>query len=559
MVAPNQQSPDEVQLAKAAIHTFWLKFAAGFLIFAALYTPLVYFTQGLTYAWLLIPTFVAAPAAYLLSPKPHRPTVLAWILGAVFLLSAVIAMEAAEGYMTAGSLFTMLALVAMVPFVTPFQARVYLYVSNAVVIIVGQLTPEISLWDHGPVIFSRVFGAITSTVAGLIIIQGYQLLSRHIIRSYSMLHSKQQAQSRMFAIIGHELRTPVSSINLMAKMNGGGTYQEELVAASKQLLHVLDDLKSVGNPNTPIQVHKAPFLISNLVKTLKSELLSITDSHNFALNISSSVADTLWLRSDANRIQTILSNFVRNACKHSGGSTIDLNIDFDSSNEELKFSICDDGTGIEDSLLDNLFAPFVKGGESSDGSGLGLFIAKNWAEHLGGEIGYQPDPGGGACFQLTLPAQIAERPTELLTAGDKISRARELLTGGRILLVEDDRLLQKLHSKLLTNHFHCDVVIAEDGNAALEQLTLGKFDVVVTDYFMPKMNGKELIKILRMNEYHQMIIAITAATVGDEMRDLLAAGADAVISKPLDSKKFADTFLSIAKDTAPIDQGAVTG
>lgn len=112
-----------------------------------------------------------------------------------------------------------------------------------------------------------------------------------------------------------------------------------------------------------------------------------------------------------------------------------------------------------------------------------------------------------------------------------------------VLLVEDDRMLQKLHAQILRKSFGCKVDIADDGSTALEMLVDNKYDLVLTDYFMPFLNGKELITILRMTGNKQRVLAITAATVGEEQTELLAAGADGVLSKPLDIDELASKLL----------------
>ena len=123
--------------------------------------------------------------------------------------------------------------------------------------------------------------------------------------------------------------------------------------------------------------------------------------------------------------------------------------------------------------------------------------------------------------------------------------AKAILQGKRIMLVEDDRILRNSSRRLLEKNFGVQVVVAEDGLKALELLKNESVELILTDYFMPNLDGRELVQELRKQGRLLPIIALTAATIGQEQDELKQAGADVVLPKPLDVHRFAQAMLDL--------------
>ena len=176
---------------------------------------------------------------------------------------------------------------------------------------------------------------------------------------------------------------------------------------------------------------------------------------------------------------------------------------------------------------------------------MGMFLIKTWTEKIGGRVSYTPSDKGGACFTVTLRvphAQITQHDDTEIT---RLLEAKAILQGKRIMLVEDDRILRKTTTRLLEKNFNVLVVTAEDGNQALELLKNESVELILTDYLMPNLDGRELIQELRKQGRMLPIIALTAATIGQEQDELKAAGADVVLSKPLDVHRLAQAMLDL--------------
>lgn len=126
------------------------------------------------------------------------------------------------------------------------------------------------------------------------------------------------------------------------------------------------------------------------------------------------------------------------------------------------------------------------------------------------------------------------------------------LADKQVLLAEDTPTIRMLSAKLIESQ-GASVAAAEDGEKALEIALNKDFDLVITDIFMPNMDGYELTRSLRENGYTGPIIGVTAATIGEERDKLIAAGANAAIGKPLTKEKLLDTLAALYDHTEQID------
>jgi len=189
----------------------------------------------------------------------------------------------------------------------------------------------------------------------------------------------------------------------------------------------------------------------------------------------------------------------------------------------------DDGKGIVEAKQIGIFEAFSRGDTKADGTGLGLHIAREYAQkYLDGDLSYQDREGGGSVFTLTFKAAISSTLNPIENKVD----ASQILNGKKVLLVDDNTVI-RISSEGVLLKYGADVTVAEDGRMALEIAEKNQFDLVITDIFMPEMDGYELTKALRDMGFDKPIIGVTAATVGEETEQILEAGASFVMPKPL--------------------------
>ena len=356
------------------------------------------------------------------------------------------------------------------------------------------------------------------------------------------LVEKRKQQEDLFAIIGHELRTPASSLHMLIargiQQGDIGTSGEQLKKTSEHLLSVLDDMGVVTNPDRAIQGK----LAVTSVNTILSDLIATQDrlflQNNLHVRIEKRGEADVNYECNEQLIRQIVLNLLKNSALHSNASELSILLESQRVDDEylnIKLTFTDDGNGIAEEFRDKLFEPFVRGASEADGSGLGLYLCRKFArEHLNGDLCLDPNYEQGARFILTM--QLSTGQTE-----DKYIAEQPLLVesikGVRILFAEDNTLIQMLTAETL-EEAGAVVFIASDGKEALEIHDKQQIDLVLTDAFMPEINGFELSRTLRGLGFDKAIIGLTAATVGEEKERLKEAGMDAVMSKPFSLETF---------------------
>ncbi|NBO20613.1 MAG: response regulator, partial [Rhodobacteraceae bacterium] len=195
----------------------------------------------------------------------------------------------------------------------------------------------------------------------------------------------------------------------------------------------------------------------------------------------------------------------------------------------------DDGVGIPPELRPTLFQPFARGHSDtttrSDGSGLGLYIARTSIELLGGSIQCDDAPGGGTIFTIRLPLDVAPAP---VAQAPSVARPVHLdrLRQKSLLIAEDHDLIAEILAARLNRQFG-RVTVVSDGESALAKMAQDPHDAVLTDLFMPRMGGDILTRHLRDRGYGGPILGMSAAAVGDERALFESAGTTDVLTKPV--------------------------
>ena len=357
------------------------------------------------------------------------------------------------------------------------------------------------------------------------------------------LSKRREQQERLYSVIGHEMKTPASALSMMIDAAPQSSLNEDMRLAMDNLLTVMGDMRQLTNPEAKVQLLIKPFYPQRLVAQIKEQLAGLYGKQHLDLSIQSKLPRPLQLLGDAPRINMLLSNLLRNAALHSNGSTVHLSQRLLESPDEsvvtLEWSVEDDGRGIPENDLEGLLKPFERGDSQSEGTGLGLYIVNMICEALDAQLSYRRSELGGACFSVT-----ATLP-KVSTAEDNYVNTSEQKTfdGGerRVLLVEDDLTIRMLTKKMLTD-LNFIVTTAENGVLGLNALGATSFDFVLSDYFMPKMNGDELIKAIRAEGMQMPIIGVSASEADEEQAKMLAAGANSVIGKPLTKAKLIETL-----------------
>ena len=375
------------------------------------------------------------------------------------------------------------------------------------------------------------------------------LQERALTDALNELSMRQDKQKQLFSIVSHEIRTPASVLSMLIdELETGQDLPEvrgQMREASSQLLNVLDDMRQAVNPekNQPFSI--APYVPADVAERVRNTYQLMAKGKNIRISLELGPDASTPMMGDSNRLKQILGNLVRNAIIHSEGTEIRIAYQPENTGRGTKagvrsnWRITDDGVGIPLLDVERLFQPFERGAEdarnNSDGSGLGLYIAKQTVELLGGEMAYFDAVEGGAGYKIwlpDLPTTEEDMKMQIVSKPQAPKKLGEL----RVLLAEDNALVAQVTSKQLGRVFG-HIELAENGRVALEKLRENPPDILITDLFMPEMAGDELIRAVKTEGYTMPVIGLTAAVVGDDISRFEEAGATAVLPKPLDVKK----------------------
>ena len=248
------------------------------------------------------------------------------------------------------------------------------------------------------------------------------------------------------------------------------------------------------------------------------------------------------LRGDATRLQQALLNYASNAVKFSQGGTVVLRVVLQEDTPEsvlVRCEVQDHGIGIAADTLPRLFTAFEQADNSTTrtygGTGLGLAIVRQLASLMGGEVGVESTLGVGSTFWFTdrlrkVVAAAAVLPTVAGSAEERLVRE---FAGARILLVDDEATSREVTRELLCS-LSMDVEVAVDGVEAVRHMQSGLHELVLMDVQMPRMDGLEATRQIRLLPDHRStpIIGLTANAFDDDRVRCMEAGMNDFLAKP---------------------------
>ncbi len=398
-----------------------------------------------------------------------------------------------------------------------------------------------------------------------------------------------RAKSEFLANMSHEIRAPLNAIIGMTELlldTPLASEQRHFVTVARtsgeSLVAVINDILDFSKIEAGrLELESIDFSIARLMRECADAVSLRAGEKSLELVVEMATDGIDAVRGDPTRLRQIVLNLLSNAVKFTDRGTILLycRLSADASGGiRGEFTVSDTGAGMTDSQIGRLFQPFVQADASTTrrfgGTGLGLSICKRLAELMGGSIDLESRAGVGSSFTVRL---LLERARSVCADLDGISAAHAgdpsdrqsvadaslAFAGRRVLLVEDNAVNQLLAVRMLRK-LGLDVVTANHGVEAIEQLAQARFDVVVMDCQMPVMDGYEATAHIRSGRAGEdgrrvPIIALTAnALTGDRDRCLLA-GMDDYLSKPFTSAQLRDVIAKYLGVDIALDRASING
>ncbi|MBI3222537.1 MAG: EAL domain-containing protein [Nitrosomonadales bacterium] len=375
-----------------------------------------------------------------------------------------------------------------------------------------------------------------------------------------------RSKSLFLTSMSHELRTPLNAILGYAQLMQLDSdlpahvieNAREIRSAGDYLLVLLNDvldLARIESGRMEIQVES--FRLSEVLAQCHAQNSQAARARNIAL-VDQRGCDATDVVADRRRTLQVLNNLVSNAIKYNreGGS---VRISCGAGMEgRIRIAVTDTGAGIAPSLQAQLFQPFNRLGAEMgkiQGTGVGLAISRRLIEAMDGSIGVDSVQGEGSTFWVELPTE-----RRAVARHEQMPQRAAPNKVPRVLVAEDYAPNQNL-LRVQLQALGCEVELASDGAEALSKYRTGRYDLVLTDLNMPKMDGTALAMAIREDEAirggHVPIVAITAAAVSSELKRCRAAGMDDTLTKPLALDKLRDTlsrWLGAAVAQAAFDQ-----
>jgi signal transduction histidine kinase/CheY-like chemotaxis protein len=366
-----------------------------------------------------------------------------------------------------------------------------------------------------------------------------------------------RAKSTFLATMSHEIRTPMNGVlgmlDLLKTASLTPVQREQVETAAHSadsLLRILNDILDFSKiENGRLDFEHIPFRPARVAGETIALMQPTAAAKSLQLKIITDEAANTRVMGDPMRFRQVLLNLVNNAIKFSdkGDITVQLRArTLDTPPRlELTTEVSDHGIGISSDLQAKLFKPFTQADSSMSrrfgGSGLGLAISQKLVQRMGGNITIDSRLGEGSRFTFTAILPLCKDRNTAVPF--PTSGASQPLLSGRLLVVEDDPVNQRVISMML-QRLGLEHHLVPDGQSALSILDSGNWDLVLMDLQLPGMDGMETTRRMRLQlgDRSLPIVALTANARAEDRAACLMAGMDDFLAKPVRTEALRETL-----------------
>ena len=370
-------------------------------------------------------------------------------------------------------------------------------------------------------------------------------------------------KSQFLAIMSHELRTPMNGVLAVAELlrrqplnAQAQAHITTIVESSETLLRILEDALDLSRAEAgELDLNAEATPLRALMDDVQATWAPRASQDNVALMVSYEGDTELAAVVDGARVKQLFNNLIGNALNFARNGVVEAGLKAVAVGDRIRLEarVRDDGAGIDAERVDTVFEPFVHG-SGQDGAGLGLALCRQIVDRMGGRIWAENNPGRGATFAFDLNVERTRVEAAATSNIESLGGEGDLNSHPHILIV-DDNATNRVVAQALCEMFGCTSETAEDGVEALEAVQERRFDLILMDIKMPRMDGvqaTQAIRALTGPARDIPIVALTANADPDDAKKYLAIGMAAVVEKPIKPER-----LRMAMNLA-LEQAAAT-
>ena len=393
-------------------------------------------------------------------------------------------------------------------------------------------------------------------VDGLLLRLRAQALSVEKDEALKVALREKAVRTQFLGSVSHELRTPLHGIlglarllHLEASDNAVARRVELIESSGMHLLGLVNDLLDISRLESGQLVMRSErFELVSQVEALADIYAVRAEDKGLRFSVALGIARPCWVIGDPARLRQVLHNLLGNAVKFTARGSVSLTLSRDVANGLFSAEVADTGPGIAEDDLEHVFEAFRQLGgaklQPSEGAGLGLTIARDIAQAMGGNITLRSTVGAGTTVMLTadLPdapqAEVGGATGEPSTMSASASSLAPLHSPSRVLIAEDDDVNALIATAYL-DHFGIESERVADGRQAVRHALreVNRPDLVLMDCRMPEMDGLQATREIRAQERtlglaRIPVIALTATASNTHRDECMDAGMDDFMSKP---------------------------